>query len=154
MSCSASEFPHAFSLIGTFSLCFCSSLRVYETVLQLIPLVKLAVHTSPAQYSTSVCDCNPYRSSKFRVSLRCNCVGAKFPIKWTAPEAALSGRFTTKSDVWSFGIVLFEVRKRSEALSSYVATSHTHTYTYTHIHIRTRTHTHTHTLSLSLSHVV
>lgn len=36
-------------------------------------------------------------------------VGAKFPIKWTAPEAALYGRFTIKSDVWSFGILQTEL---------------------------------------------
>ncbi|XP_067862778.1 tyrosine-protein kinase Fyn-like isoform X1 [Heptranchias perlo] len=35
--------------------------------------------------------------------------GAKFPIKWTAPEAALYGKFTIKSDVWSFGILLTEL---------------------------------------------
>ncbi|XP_039258119.2 tyrosine-protein kinase yes-like isoform X2 [Styela clava] len=35
--------------------------------------------------------------------------GAKFPIKWTAPEAALYGRFTIKSDVWSFGILITEI---------------------------------------------
>ncbi|XP_036177348.1 tyrosine-protein kinase Yes isoform X2 [Myotis myotis] len=35
--------------------------------------------------------------------------GAKFPIKWTAPEAALYGRFTIKSDVWSFGILQTEL---------------------------------------------
>uniref|UniRef100_A0A1X7URZ2 Tyrosine-protein kinase n=1 Tax=Amphimedon queenslandica TaxID=400682 RepID=A0A1X7URZ2_AMPQE len=35
--------------------------------------------------------------------------GAKFPIKWTAPEAAMYNRFTIKADVWSFGIVLYEV---------------------------------------------
>ncbi|KAM4699569.1 tyrosine-protein kinase Fgr isoform 1-T2 [Discoglossus pictus] len=35
--------------------------------------------------------------------------GAKFPIKWTAPEAALYGRFTIKSDVWSFGILVCEL---------------------------------------------
>ena len=35
--------------------------------------------------------------------------GAKFPIKWTAPEAAMYNRFTIKSDVWSYGIVLYEV---------------------------------------------
>ncbi|XP_042879631.1 tyrosine-protein kinase Src64B-like isoform X8 [Penaeus japonicus] len=33
----------------------------------------------------------------------------KFPVKWTAPEAMLYNRFTIKSDVWSFGILLMEV---------------------------------------------
>lgn len=35
--------------------------------------------------------------------------GARFPIKWTAPEAANYSRFTVKSDVWSFGILLTEI---------------------------------------------
>jgi fyn-related kinase len=35
--------------------------------------------------------------------------GAKFPIKWTAPEAALMNRFSIKSDVWSFGVLLTEL---------------------------------------------
>ncbi|XP_056404325.1 tyrosine-protein kinase Srms-like [Hyla sarda] len=31
------------------------------------------------------------------------------PIKWTAPEALMYCKYSTKSDVWSFGIVIFEI---------------------------------------------
>ena len=36
--------------------------------------------------------------------------GARFPIKWTAPEAANFSRFSIKSDVWSFGVLVWEVK--------------------------------------------
>ncbi|XP_041804792.1 ephrin type-A receptor 4-A-like isoform X2 [Chelmon rostratus] len=35
--------------------------------------------------------------------------GGKIPIRWTAPEAIAYRKFTTASDVWSYGIVMWEV---------------------------------------------
>lgn len=36
----------------------------------------------------------------------------EMPYKWTAPEALAFGRYTLKSDVWSFGILLYEIMSR------------------------------------------
>ncbi|OCT60305.1 tyrosine-protein kinase Srms [Xenopus laevis] len=39
-------------------------------------------------------------------SLQCN---MKIPIKWTAPEVLTYGKYSTKSDIWSYGIMIYEV---------------------------------------------
>ncbi|XP_075427624.1 protein-tyrosine kinase 6 isoform X1 [Ascaphus truei] len=36
----------------------------------------------------------------------------EIPYKWTAPEALSFGRYTIKSDVWSYGILLYEIISR------------------------------------------
>ncbi|XP_041946265.1 ephrin type-B receptor 3 [Alosa sapidissima] len=41
-------------------------------------------------------------------------LGGKIPIRWTAPEAIAFRKFTTASDVWSYGIVMWEVMSFGE----------------------------------------
>lgn len=38
----------------------------------------------------------------------------KIPVRWTAPEAAVYQRFSVKSDVWSFGVLLYEMMSRGK----------------------------------------
>lgn len=40
--------------------------------------------------------------------------GGKIPVRWTAPEAIVFRKFTSASDVWSFGVVCWEVMSYGE----------------------------------------
>ncbi|XP_078458836.1 tyrosine-protein kinase Tec-like [Lampetra fluviatilis] len=35
--------------------------------------------------------------------------GTKFPVRWSPPEVFLNNKFSSKSDVWAFGILMWEV---------------------------------------------
>ena len=35
--------------------------------------------------------------------------GGKIPVKWTAPEAVNYKKYSTASDVWSYGCLLYEM---------------------------------------------
>lgn len=43
-----------------------------------------------------------------------NLQGGKIPVRWTAPEAIAFRKFTSASDVWSYGVVLWEVMSYGE----------------------------------------
>ncbi|XP_062888883.1 ephrin type-A receptor 8 isoform X2 [Mobula hypostoma] len=42
------------------------------------------------------------------------CQGGKIPIRWTAPEAITYRKFSSASDVWSYGVVMWEVTSYGE----------------------------------------
>ena len=35
--------------------------------------------------------------------------GTKVPARWTAPEALMYQKYSTSSDVWSYGMLMYEI---------------------------------------------
>ena len=48
---------------------------------------------------------NLYSKDYYKMSSR----EASLPIRWMSPEALIYGKFSTKADVWAFGVVMWEV---------------------------------------------
>lgn len=72
---------------------------------------KSFVHRDLAARNVLISDENIAKVSDFGLTKEVftNVEGAKLPVKWTAPEALRENKFTNKSDVWSFGILLWEL---------------------------------------------
>ncbi|XP_032064510.1 tyrosine-protein kinase ITK/TSK [Thamnophis elegans] len=47
--------------------------------------------------------------SRYVLDVYNSSIGSKFPIRWSAPEVFSYNRYSTKSDVWSFGVLMWEV---------------------------------------------
>jgi receptor tyrosine kinase-like orphan receptor 1 len=45
-----------------------------------------------------------YSSDYYRVETQ-----SLLPVRWMPPEAIMYGKFTTESDIWSFGVVSWEI---------------------------------------------
>jgi c-src tyrosine kinase len=72
---------------------------------------KEVVHRDLAARNVLIAEDNTAKVSDFGLAREAHHFqeGGKFPIKWTAPEALRRNEFTTKSDVWSYGILLWEL---------------------------------------------
>ncbi|VDD87315.1 unnamed protein product [Enterobius vermicularis] len=63
-----------------------------------------------AQLTCKIADFGLSRGLEGSVEQEYTTNGGKIPVRWTAPEAITHRKFTAASDVWSFGVVMWEVR--------------------------------------------
>uniref|UniRef100_A0ACB8EJA5 Uncharacterized protein n=1 Tax=Sphaerodactylus townsendi TaxID=933632 RepID=A0ACB8EJA5_9SAUR len=73
------------------------------------------IHRDLAARNCLVGECHVVKISDFGMSRYVlddqytSSMGTKFAIKWAAPEVFSYSRYSTKSDVWSFGVLMWEV---------------------------------------------
>ena len=56
--------------------------------------------------------CSVVSDNSSVLGMRCKCVclsQVRLPVKWMAPESIFQGMYTMQSDVWAYGILLWEV---------------------------------------------
>ncbi|XP_019727270.1 megakaryocyte-associated tyrosine-protein kinase isoform X2 [Hippocampus comes] len=98
------------SLVGSvqllrFALDVCEGMAYLES--------KKLVHRDLAARNVLLSDDDVAKVSDFGLTRAASRVSddqrAKLPVRWSAPEALTKEKYSTKSDVWSYGILLWEI---------------------------------------------
>ena len=113
-----SHFPFAF-FVRTFDGLKWFFILRSQAVLRLSKILSRMGATTPStllpkQYSRSIRSFSAIYNTVVSSTYFFFYMGGKIPVRWTAPESIQFRKFTSASDVWSYGILLWEIMSYGE----------------------------------------
>ena len=77
--------------------------------LQIVPSFYIYMEAGQRTVKISDFGLNPSEEASGEEGVYLNTVMGRLPMRWMAIESITDGQFTTASDVWAFGVTLWEI---------------------------------------------